>query len=118
MKISPKSASTLGKDEFQLTVINRKKVKNMTFSVVMSSDLFDRKKNPTLCLSPHRYTKSCHLCGNFRVKVRTVSSIEELKDMKCKPRFDESAISDYLLKLEKNRECTEELRRIRKRIGW
>jgi len=56
-------------------------------------DLFNKQKNPTLCLSACRVLKNCHECQNFQ---RAFSNSKE-HNLKCNPQL-KPEIKKLLLK--------------------
>ena len=80
----------------------------MKAKVVSSSELFDKEKNPTLCLSPTRVFNDCHLCQIFR---RNWIKEREEK-LKCKPQLKPEKIE--LLK--RKRSLLTELKELKKKL--
>ena len=60
----------------------------MKIAVVNSKELFDKNKNPTLCLSALRGTGECHLCEKISKQITHTPLKEVIKTLKCKPVFD------------------------------
>lgn len=77
----------------------------MKTAVVKLSEI---EESPTLCMSPYRYVGECQKCPIFYRKLleyhRKYDShkkvIEELKNLKCAPRFDESWVDAKLYALD------------------
>lgn len=59
----------------------------MKTAIVNSKDVFDKEKNPTLCLSALRYTGGCHKCPLLkRLITRKGMDLEEaVKTIACDP---------------------------------
>jgi len=88
---------------------------NMKVAIIDVKDILDEKRNPTLCLSPLRYTGDCIRCESFKIALRNKNCDIDLtiKTMKCKPQVSKKAIKLF----KKKKELLEELRRINKVIG-
>ena len=74
----------------------------MRVAVVNVKDILDPEKNPTLCLSPLRYTGECHKCQKFKFALTNNygNDIEKaIKSMKCKPQIDPIFIELHKKKL-------------------
>jgi len=108
----------------------------MQTAIVSSKEILDPKKNPTLCLSPARYTGNCVNCKQFKlaqyksekVKLTDKERLEEgglwpkthkfvkrrlpveeaLKRLKCKPYVSEKEMK-LLIKRDKLYKQKEEL---------
>ncbi len=59
----------------------------MKTAIVNSKDLFDRKKNPRLCLSALRATGQCQKCQIFKNFDHQGKKLKELVKMDCKPKI-------------------------------
>ena len=79
----------------------------MKVVIVNSKDLFDKKKNPTLCLSPLRYTNGCLECLKHVLQRENYNLEAVLKKVKCNP-----IITDDMLKWHREKELLREERRI------
>lgn len=80
--------------------------------IVSSKELFDKEKNPTLCLNTLRALKLCHKCSLFQDKFS--HSIEDR--LKCKPQL-KPEIKKLLLKRRRTiRKQNADLEKIRKQI--
>lgn len=79
----------------------------MKVAIVNSKDLFDEKKNPTLCLSPLRYTNGCLECLKHVLQRENYNLEAVLKKVKCKP-----IITEDMLILHKKKERLKEERKI------
>jgi len=68
----------------------------MKTTVINSKELFDKNKNPTLCLSALRATGQCHLCDKIVKGMPSTPLKELIKKLKCKPNIgiEEAAILD------------------------
>ncbi len=76
----------------------------MKAKVVSSSDLFDKEKNPTLCLSAIRMFNNCHKCRIFR----TAWFKRREGKLKCKPQTKPEKI-ELLKKIRQLRKELQEL---------
>ena len=85
----------------------------MKVAIVSIEDV--AKDNPTLCLSPLRFTGECHKCGKFQLALTNNygNDIEKaINSMKCKPQID-----DRFIKLHKEKlAILEQLREINRKI--
>lgn len=79
----------------------------MKMAVINSKDIFDPKKNPTLCMSALRYTGGCLECLKHVLQRENYDLEAVLKKVPCKP-----IITDNMLKLHKEKEQLREERRI------
>jgi len=87
----------------------------MRVVVVNVDDVLDSEKNPTLCLSPLRFTGQCHKCGKFQLALTNNygNDIEKaINSMKCKPQIDPLFIELHKKKLT----MLKQLREINKKI--
>ena len=87
----------------------------MKVAIVDVKDVLDPEKNPTLCLSPLRFTGQCHKCGKFQLALANNynNDIERaIKSMKCKPQIDPIFIELHKEKLA----LLKQLRKIKKKI--
>ena len=86
----------------------------MKVAVVDIKDILDTKKNPTLCLSPLRYTGNCIRCDKFKRALQNNKYNIRLtvKTMECKPQISEDTIRLF----ERKEEILKELRKINKKI--
>ena len=55
----------------------------MKYAIVGVRELFDKKKNPTLCLAVNRALKDCHKCRIFQ---KAFSNNRE-HNLKCNPQL-------------------------------
>ena len=78
----------------------------MKVAIVDSKDLFDEEKNPTLCISPLRYTDGCLECLKHVLQRENYNLEAVLKKVKCNP-----IITDNMLKLHKEKELLRDERR-------
>lgn len=78
----------------------------MKVAIVSSKDLFDKTKNPTLCLSALRSTGECHQCDKIAKVITNTPLKDLLKELKCKPNISDDAmehlkdLDDLLMKRE------------------
>ena len=85
----------------------------MKTAIVNISEITDKEKNPTLCLSAKRYTGHCASCQIFRYKLKKLKSLDEtIKSMKCKPIIDK----EQLLLLKKQEILKKQLNETNKKI--
>ena len=74
----------------------------MKVAIVNVDDVLDPEKNPTLCLSPLRFTGQCRKCRKFQLALANNynNDIERaIKSMKCKPQIDPIFIELHKKKL-------------------
>jgi len=86
----------------------------MKVAIVNIKDILDEKKNPTLCLSPLRYTNDCIRCPRFQraLQKNQYDILLTINTLKCKPQVSEETIKLF----ERKKELLEELRKINKEI--
>ena len=86
----------------------------MKIKIVNISEVMDTQKNPTLCLSPHRYFMDCHKCTNFQNALRKHKyDIETtIKLIPCKPQLRKS----FIELCKQKQKLLEELRKIEEKI--
>jgi hypothetical protein len=92
----------------------------MKVAIVSSKDLFDKTKNPTLCLSALRGTGECHQCDQITKKIVHTPLADLLKELKCKPNIsDENMIllAKYDTLLQRRVQLQEDIDYLRKQIG-
>lgn len=61
----------------------------MKVAIVNSKDVFNKSKNPTLCLSALRGTGECHQCDKIAKVITTTPLVDLLKELKCKPNISD-----------------------------
>lgn len=92
----------------------------MKTAIVRSKDLFDKNKNPTLCLSALRGTGECHLCEKIIKELPSTPLKELIKKLKCKPHFDienASMLTEYDQLLQERVVLNEKIDIIRKELS-
>jgi hypothetical protein len=92
----------------------------MKTAVVSSKDLFDRKKNPTLCLSALRGTGQCHRCDKISKVITHTPLNELLLLLKCKPHISPENMAfmkEYDEHLQKRTVLENEIDLLRKRLS-
>lgn len=90
--------------------ILKRGIQKMKFVTVSSKELFDKKKNPTLCLSVLRALGLCHQCEKYK----NMFSQNKEHNLKCNPQLKPD-IKRLLHKrrrlTKKHLKVTEEIRR-------
>ena len=92
----------------------------MKVAIVNSKDLFDRKQNPTLCLSALRGVGNCQQCDVITKKMNDLPLDELLKSVKCKPRITDKnmeILKEYDAILTKKEDLLNDIEIIQKRLG-
>jgi len=81
----------------------------MKSAIVNISEITDKEKNPTLCISPLRYTDNCYKCRIYKQEIRR----KPLDKIKCKP-----IVSNEVKRLpEQKRELLDKLAEVNKELG-
>ena len=71
----------------------------MKVAIVKAKDMFDPEANPTLCISPLRYTGGCLECLKYPLMRENYDLDKVLKKVLCNP-----IITENMLKLHKEKE--------------
>lgn len=92
----------------------------MEIKIVSSKEVFDKKKNPTLCLSALRGTDQCHLCDKIAKEIIGTPIDLILKNLQCKPHItkeNKTILKEYDVLLAEREVLTDKIDLIRKRLG-
>lgn len=79
----------------------------MKVAIISSKDVFNKTKNPTLCLSALRGLGECQKCAILIKKMKEIPLEDLLKELKCKPKISKENMAilkiydDQLLTKEK-----------------
>jgi len=92
----------------------------MDVKIVSSKEVFDKKQNPTLCLSALRGTDQCHLCDKIAKEIIGTQFDVLLKTLKCKPHItaeNKSLLKEYDALLAERELVTDKIGLTLKQLG-
>jgi hypothetical protein len=92
----------------------------MKVAIVSSKDVFNKTKNPTLCLSALRGLGECHQCDILIKKIKDIPLKDLSKELKCKPKISKEnmeILKIYDEQLTKKEDILNDIEITEKRLG-
>jgi hypothetical protein len=92
----------------------------MKTAIVSSKDVFNKTKNPTLCLSALRGLEECQKCDILIKKMKDIPLKDLSKELKCKPRISKenmAILKIYDDQLSQKEELLNDIEITEKRLG-
>jgi hypothetical protein len=92
----------------------------MKVAIVGSKDVFNKTKNPTLCLSALRGLGECQKCDILIKKIKDIPLKDLTKELKCKPRISKEnmeILKVYDEQLTKKEDILNDIEITEKRLG-